>query len=142
MSKLFLKVKIKSLAAEAKIIRQMANKPRMVREEGLSVKVPCGFYYSSEMRFDLHSHRRFDVRREARSAQLAYGFLRSKSYRSMEEKCWDAPDETRIVEIAVKFGKLDKKQAAASIKEWLSASDEKGQGQNSPRPDAVVSANL
>lgn len=128
MSKTFLKIKIMSLAAEARIIRREANKWPRAGVMGT--------------RYALNQHRRFDVRQEARSAQLAYGFLRNKPYRSIEEKCWDAPDETRIIEIAVKFGKLDKKQAAASIKEWLSASDEKGQGQNSPRPDAVVPANL
>lgn len=37
----------------------------------------------------------------------------------MEQKCHDQPDLMRIAEIAAKFGKMDKKQAVASVTEWL-----------------------
>jgi len=55
-----LKIKIKSLAAEAVIIRQEERKT------------------SGDTRTSLHLHRTFDVRREARASLLAYAFLRSK----------------------------------------------------------------
>lgn len=105
MSKTFLKIKIMSLAAEAKIIRKEANRWPREGQQGV--------------RFELNQHRRFDVRSEARSAQLAYGFLRNRPYRSMEQKCHTVPNAARITEIAVKFGRLDKKQTAAAVMEWL-----------------------
>lgn len=105
MSKTFLKIKIMSLAAEAKIIRKEANRWPREGQQGV--------------RFELNQHRRFDVRSEARSAQLAYGFLRNRPYRSMEQKCHTVPNAARITEIAVKFGRLDKKQTASSVMEWL-----------------------
>lgn len=114
MSKTFLKIKIMSLAAEAKIIRTEANKVWENKKTGQT-----GFIHDKETRFELHCHRRFDVRSEARSAQLAYGFLRNRPYRSMEQKCHTVPNAARITEIAVKFGRLDKKQTAASVMAWL-----------------------
>lgn len=122
MSKTFLKIKIMSLAAEAKIIRQEANKwphqrdiPNEEREDPKQVD-----RYMT--RYLLNQHRRFDVRREARSAQLAYGFLRGRAYCTIEEKCWELPDANRIAEIAAKFGVVrDKKLVFYQVRDWLTA---------------------
>jgi hypothetical protein len=105
MSLVFLKVKIKSLAAEAAIIRKEEQKRPKIGMTGT--------------RFELQQHRRYIVRDEARSAQLAYGFLRGKPYRSMEAKTWVGPDRVRIAEIAIKFGYLNKKEAVQQITDWL-----------------------
>lgn len=105
MSKTFLKIKIMSLAAEAKIIRTEANKWPRAGMQGI--------------RFELHCHRRFDVRSEARSAQLAYGYLRGRPYRRIEAKCWDTPSAQRIAELIAKFGGVDKKQAPTLVRAWL-----------------------
>lgn len=61
-----LKVKVKSLAAEARIIR---------REE---VRAKGG------LRAQLHDHRVVVVRQEARIAQLAYGLIRGRTIDQME----------------------------------------------------------
>lgn len=107
MSKTFLKIKIMSLAAEAKIIRREEKKwPKPREGKGL-------------MRMDLYFHRVGIVRTEARSAQLAYGYLRGRPYRRMEAKCYYLPDERRIVEMVVKFGQIDKKIAAMGVADWL-----------------------
>jgi hypothetical protein len=63
-----LKVKIKSLAAEARIIRL---------EEKRS---------NGRLRWELWQHRVEVVRKEARLSQLAYGFLRGKQYEQIERK--------------------------------------------------------
>ena len=66
-----LKVKIKALAAEARIIR---------REERRS---------SGWLRDQLASHRMVTVRNEARASLLAYGFIRGKTLAQMEPKVKD-----------------------------------------------------
>lgn len=52
----------------------------------------------------MKSHRRYDVRREARSAQLTYGFLRGRSYRQLEAKTFEHPDIKRIAKLATVYG--------------------------------------
>jgi hypothetical protein len=69
----YIKVKILSLAAEAKIIRKQEAKARA--------------HGNSSLRRGLAEHRRGIVRHEARHAQLAYGFLRGMPYKKMEAKC-------------------------------------------------------
>lgn len=69
----YIKVKILSLAAEAKIIRKQEQKARK--------------HGNRSLRVGLADHRRGIVRHEARHAQLAYGFLRGTPYKQMEAKC-------------------------------------------------------
>jgi hypothetical protein len=63
-----------SLAAEAKIIRRQEQKlvkrRRQLRAAGKEVSE------TSDVLVGLHTHRTLDVRREARAAHLAYGYLR------------------------------------------------------------------
>lgn len=83
--RLFLKIKLKSLAAEAKIIR---------KEE----KKELGF------RVELRDHRIFPVRREARHTLLAYSFLRGRPYREVENKCLRPPDWVKVEAMVRKYG--------------------------------------
>ncbi len=82
-----LKVKIKSLAVEAQIIRREERKAR-----------------DHQTREELHSHRVNDVRHEARCSLLAYAFLRGKSKVSVEPCSKCAPDWKRVGQIVRKFG--------------------------------------
>src|SRR5690348_6675706 len=86
--KTYIKIKIKSLAEEAKIIRQ---------EE---LKFP-GEY---EVRRGLYEHRMNSVRPECRAANLAYGFLRGKSYEQIERNPKTKPNWSRVQRIAEKYG--------------------------------------
>ena len=86
----YLKVKIKSLAEEAKIIRLEERKAKK--------------YGNKLLREGLRSHRIWDVRREARASLLAYAFLRGKSYHSIEQTVKNKPDWDRVVKIIKKFG--------------------------------------
>ena len=63
-----LRVKVKSLAAEAKIIRCEERKSRGM------------------LRYQLKNHRRTVVRKAARAAHLALGFIRGRSLEEMEPK--------------------------------------------------------
>jgi len=85
----FLKVKIKSLAAEAQIIRHEER-----RSAGLR-------------RASLCEHRRGIVRREARSALLAYGYLRGRLYPELERSNRPnrpGPDWATVERLVKKYG--------------------------------------
>lgn len=89
----YLKVKIKSLAAEARIIR---------REEFLAKK-----HGNRALLDGLHAHRTFDVRLAARRTLLAYGYLRGRWYGTIESNAKTALAITDIKSIArmvVKYG--------------------------------------
>jgi hypothetical protein len=90
----YLKVKIKSLAEEAKIIRKEERKPHSDMNE---------FGYSPE-RMGLWVHRTGPVRREARHALLAYGFIRGRKYRRIEAKCEHPPEWKAVRRMVEKYG--------------------------------------
>lgn len=107
--KTHLKIKISSLAAEARIIRREERK----------------WKGTHPMRQNLHLHRTKDVRYEQRSSLIAYGFLRGRAYRQIEQKNHPdrkKPNWTNIIEIATRFGDLDKRDAAQQIEEWKNVS--------------------
>lgn len=104
-----LRVKIKSLAAEA----------RMIRREELRLPGP--------ERTSLYLHRICVVRPEARASQLAYGFLRGRAYKTMEAKV-RSPDCTgipwimrKVVDLAFRFGPPgETREATASrVRAWM-----------------------
>lgn len=66
--RLFLKVKIKSLAEEARIIRKEEKR--------------CNSFLKHELRV----HRTSVVRLEARATLLAYGYIRGRTYKQLEGK--------------------------------------------------------
>lgn len=87
-----LRVKVKSLAEEARIIR---------REEHRNW---------GTLRDELHLHRVGVVRREARAAHLAYGFIRGRSYSQMEGKLKDprnGPDWEKVRRLCKTYGPKD-----------------------------------
>lgn len=127
-----LKVKIKSLAAEAHIIR---------REEGKALgKVVASAYVPSgapggpkkpkrkdprrpdpQLYLSLREHRIRDVRKEQRSSLLAYAFIRGKMYEKHEKPRNDnPPDLDRIRKLVEKFGGLPYRPCECS-KETLQA---------------------
>ena len=81
-----LRVKVKSLAEEARIIRQEEHRTKGV------------------LRDELHRHRTWDVRREARASCLAYGFIRGRSYSQMEARCVQPPNWETVKRLVQKFG--------------------------------------
>lgn len=95
----YLKVKIKSLAEEARIIRreewQIKSRPVGYRESGWLAKLN-----------GLHHHRTQVVRREARATQLAYGFLRGRRYSQIEAAASTEPSWDRVAAMVRKYGSV------------------------------------
>lgn len=85
-----LRVKVKSLAEEARIIRH-----EECRAEAA---------WHPELRQSLWRHRTWDVRREQRAALLAYAFIRGRSYAEVERRTRSAPDLTRLKQLVEKYG--------------------------------------
>ena len=81
-----MKIKIKSLAAEAVIIRQEERKT------------------SGDTRTSLHLHRTLDVRREARASLLAYAYLRDKPLETLERPGSRKVNWPDVMRIAKQFG--------------------------------------
>lgn len=101
--KTYLKIKIKSLADEARTIRNEEKKT------------------SGETRAGLHQHRVIDVRREQRSALLAYGFLRGRDYRVMERTSRTKPDWKRIEKLVRKYTEEDPRITMQRFEQWVQA---------------------
>lgn len=113
MSHVYLRVKIKSLAAEAKIIRHEERrfKPRISHDD--------------QTYFGLRDHRIFVVRAEARATQIAYGFLRGRSYAQIEPVSKRAkPDWSKVEKMVAKYGGMTTDQAKVALIEWREKRDE------------------
>ena len=89
-----LKVKVMSLAAEARIIRQQARKAKGM------------------VKWRLNEHRTDVVRVHARHNGLAYGILRGTPYSAIEKKCDKKPDFEKVATIAKRFGSDEKMVSA------------------------------
>lgn len=103
--KVYLKIKIMSLAAEARIIR--AEEKKWPGEH--------------VARIGLHEHRIHSVRPEARHALLAYGFLRGRSYRQLERTAAQPPDWERVGQLIEKFGGGGVRLLRQRFAEWQEA---------------------
>ncbi len=119
----YLAVKIKSLAAEAVIIRKDERKQRAAHKsleatasallaEAKAAESPAPDVSRLVSRSAIHrqtwlglkGHRRSIVRDQARASLLAYGYLRGVPYLAMEAKCHLPPDWNRVAHVATRFG--------------------------------------
>lgn len=106
MSHVYLKVKLKSLMEEAKIIRkEEARAPYVIDDDGTG------------LRNSLHRHRVIDVRSEARSTHLAYALLRGKTLNQVEIPGSRPPDIPRIIDMVKKYGTAGSKEVAKALVE-------------------------
>jgi hypothetical protein len=97
-----LNVKVRSLAAEARIIRN--------REKSIRRKWRRNVERTDEQKNDLHRryeslrrHRVLELRPEARATQLAIGFLKGRSYASMEPTAKSSPKWDRVNRLVSKY---------------------------------------
>lgn len=121
-----LKIKIKSLAAEARIIRaeefKWAKKITYIVTDARTGEAKTRIKYVRKdhpVAESIRDHRRGPVRREARAALLAYGFLRGRDYRMMEAKTWTKPDWQRVREIIGRFSNLDRRIVDQRFESWM-----------------------
>lgn len=103
---MYLKVKIKSLAEEARIIRKEESR----------AKTP-------ELKQSLKYHRKWDVRNEARATLVAYGYLRGKKLCEIEPnmknfRFFVLYIEPRVKAMVDKYGTPEQKTA---YPEWKKA---------------------
>lgn len=98
-----LRVKIKSLAEEARIIRREEQRCR----DSLSRTVGHDDQRAAlaQSYVSLRSHRVLDVRRESRYSLLAYAMIRGRSYRSQEAKADPSKlDIDKLTNLVYRFG--------------------------------------
>lgn len=95
--KTHLKVKILSLGAEARIIKFQEHKWLKTPFYHENVKVPHPLYIS------LRNHRLYEVRTECRHANIAYGWMRGRQYKQIENKCHQPPNLASVVKIIDRF---------------------------------------
>lgn len=95
-----LKVKIKSLAEESKIIKKEIKKSNIPTKDYLQL------------------HRKFVVRPETRSALLAYRFLKGHSYLSTEIASLSEPDSERVARLVNKYGSQINNITPYDIENW------------------------
>lgn len=137
----YLKVKIKSLAAEATIIhreervhnigaRGRTRLKRQLRrmndlteaqrtriERRLQAPTPTAMATF----WGLRQHRTQDVRSESRSAQIAYGYLRGRTYQQIEGAAKSEPDWKRVQRLIEKYGPKGQTDLEAKLQAWREA---------------------
>ncbi len=85
--RIYLKVKLKSLAEEARIIRKETKRTKL-----------------RSIKDGLYLHRTGIVRNEARHTLLAYGFLRGRTYHKIENKAKIEPSWDKVRKMVTKYG--------------------------------------
>ncbi|WP_027685072.1 hypothetical protein [Rhizobium leguminosarum] len=141
--KVYLKVKIKSLAAEAQMIRKeerkcnigcrarvkirrrlrksneltTAERTRMERQLSKPSETAMQAFWG------LRLHRTYDVREEARAAHVAYGFLRGRTYAQVEGAALSSPKWDRVEALVKKYGDGDLADRLKKFSEWKDASE-------------------
>jgi hypothetical protein len=149
MSTTTLRVKIKSLGAEARIIRLEERRltgthMRLPVPKTLTLPQPTGRKVRDprsgqlpwlrehqgdpalvadleDQRAMLHKHRTHDVRVEARAALLAYGLLRGKPYSKIEPPNSTIPNAIKVVGLVARFGGMPANVASANYAAWITA---------------------
>lgn len=89
---LHLKIKLKSLASEVRIIKSQERKMRGPR---------WGACYQRSL---LQRHRLDDIRPEIRATHLAYGYLRGRRVDQIEPCAKSVPDWERVYAMVKKYG--------------------------------------
>jgi hypothetical protein len=106
--RLFLKIKIKNLADEARLIRRETAKAR-----------------DPQTKNQLWLHRTTVVRQAARNTQIAYAFIRGRPYRSVEPKATRPPNLTEVRRMVKQYGVdawgPEKAAEAERLEKWLTA---------------------
>lgn len=129
MSLSYLKVKIKSLTAEARIVRHEERKilgsARWYRRRDFETQAntPSAEQESCYIDYQgLHCHRTENIRRETRSALLAYSYLHGRMFKSTENMLMKKPPSwSRIVALVKKYDSLcrTKEEVQRDLAMWL-----------------------
>jgi hypothetical protein len=104
-----LKIKAKSLAAESRMIRQEEIKLKRSAQWNREHQNTADAASFDKTRKSLYEHRTFDVRREARTTNIARAYLSGKTYRQVEPHTRPNSYETgymtgRVQKLVKKYG--------------------------------------
>lgn len=103
-SRLELKIKAMSLAAEARIIRNIELRLKRRKTAGGKERPGLRDERNFASYHRLHDHRIKDIRIEARATHLARMFLKGKPYSDVEKKTHAMPPLDKAKSIAERFG--------------------------------------
>ncbi len=101
-----LKIKIKSLAEEARIIKL---EERKLKEQGRHDDINT-----------LHKHRTYDVRNAARETLIVYGYIRGLPYASIEKNPVKPPNVLVIRNMLKKHGTMEERNGFSA---WFEGTD-------------------
>lgn len=138
MTTLLLKASVTSLAMAARIARRLERQRHEAawqsRQFAERIATNLEGYIISQESADLeaasrdversvlHRHRTHTVRKAARAAHLAYGFLRGTDYVAMENKCWSPPDWLQVQALIENTVPRDEMQGIVQkFSEWRDA---------------------
>lgn len=157
MSKEFLRIKLKSLAAEQRIIRKAAKRHKQISKKMDATTnpdkySPVEYERHRSLWLDMNSHRRFHVRPIIRSAHLAYAYMRGTPYSKVESWCHEPPNWPEVAKNLISFdtylekrmgnlpvqGRVD--AVVAKLIEWRDAEDEKTRKLNHDKAKSEAAA--
>jgi hypothetical protein len=124
IKKYYLKVKAKSLAEEARIIRKEEQKVKRIPWDRRRNSYK---YFGRTVFTDpvdgLVNHRKWDVRNEARATHLARAFMKGQKYKQVEPHCKEPHKRDyyilpRVTKIVAKYGG-NSKITKDVIKTWV-----------------------
>lgn len=124
----FLRIKIKHLALEPELLKlEMRRVRARAHYKALSTAVQAGQntapYEDPWLAIELRNHRLMAIRPAARAAQLAYAFIKGKSYNDIEPTSKWSPQLNPIAELLVKYGEhTDKTVAKEDLITWIEQS--------------------
>lgn len=129
----FIKIKMLSLGAEIKLIRREERKwlkksrhyRHLVKRSDNADTTEAAVRersYADLNFWGLRNHR-IGLRPEARIANIAYGFVRGKPYKQIENKAYSTPNWTKVASLVQRYGEGFKEgDVKAKILEWAGQS--------------------
>jgi len=97
-----LRVNVKSLAAEAKFIREEIRRARKPETKNM-----------------LNGHRQYYLKPEARMAHLALAFVRGRPYRQVETNARTQPGDQDLLKKLYRFLTYDLRPDIYQVRSWL-----------------------
>lgn len=149
---IYLKIKIKSLAAEATMIHREERR----QNPGHRARVRARRFLDEKTRINkavdarsltisqakralrkpsettlktfwgLRHHRQYDVRSESRASHVAYGFLRGLDYKQIEGTAKSSPNWSRVEDLVKKYGEDDIRLRMQRFEEWRQEAEKLG----------------
>ncbi len=122
-----LKIKYKTLAAEARFIRLEKRKAKAQRRYALANSLPAKAQRQGDLAQSLHLHKLTKVRPAARSTHLAQCFLRGTPYHAAEMKLNPStpyPDWDAIEAMVKRYGPGDRRDLMQKFSEWTETAKE------------------